>query len=540
VSRPLIECVPNFSEGRRPDIIAALRDAMARAGGVHILDVSSDHDHNRTVMTIIGLPEEVEKAILAGVYAASELINMEEHRGVHPRFGATDVIPFVPIRDFTMAECVTLAHRFGQRIATALNIPVYFYEAAALHADHRDLTNIRRPSFQYEQLKEQIRNDAAWVPDAGPAELGSAGASLVGARMPLIAFNVFLNTDDMSIAQEIARAVRYSSGGLRAVRSTAFLVNGRAQVSLNLTDYTVTPLHRAVELIRREASRYGAMIHSTELIGLIPEKAVLESSAWYLQMLDFRRESVLENRIEQAEAEIPPLGDEEPPIPEDATSHIALPATDETRRPEQFANAVAQATAMPGGGAVAALVGALGAALAEMTAGLTLGRKTYADVEDKMLASRAAANKLRERLIQAVSQDIDAFDMLMQVLRRAKNESDADAAETAIQQATMGAADIALKIVRMAYEVLQMMEQVVELGNHNAVIDAAVGAHMAAAAVESASMNVRVNLLGVNDPYLVTRYIDEVHHILTETRALHPRIIAAAYQRAGLDDGADL
>lgn len=532
--RPLIECVPNFSEGRRPEVIERIVESMARAGGVYILDQSSDYDHNRTVVTLAGLPEEVEKSILAGIRTATELIDLHEHQGVHPRFGAADVVPFIPIRDVTLEQCVQLAHRVGQQVAQSLNLPIYFYEAAALRPNFDHLETIRKPSFQYEQLREAISIDPAWMPDLGPAEIGPAGACIIGARMPLIAFNVYLNTTNVEIAKKVAQAIRHSEGGLRYLKSSGFLVKGQAQVSMNLTNYLKTPLPRVIELIRIEAARYGASIESSELIGLIPQEALLNSASWYLHLDNFSLESVLEERIRQAESQTQQgsLPEGEPPIPEDATFHITLPATNESRRPEQFPIAVAQATAAPGGGAVLCLSGALAAALTEMTAGLTIGRRGYAEVEERMFAIQSTAYRLREQLLTHLTEDIQAVETLMEALRQARKMEAHDA--DLIQQVTLNTADVPLNAARAIWEVLQLLEQVTTQGNHNAVIDAAVGANMAMAALESAALNMQVNLLGITDEVLVTRYRDEMANVLSLARPLHKKIIQTATERAGL------
>jgi glutamate formiminotransferase/formiminotetrahydrofolate cyclodeaminase len=530
----LVECVPNFSEGRRPEVIEAIVQAMARAGGVSILNQSSDPDHNRTVVTLVGLPDEVEKAMWAGIRTATELINLDEHQGVHPRFGASDVIPFIPIRDVSLDTCIQLAHRMGQRVANELQLPVYFYEAAAVRPHFDLLEAIRKPSFQYEQLREAISTDPAWIPDLGPAQLGPAGACIIGARMPLIAFNVYLNTANVEIAKKVAQAIRHSDGGLRYLKSAGFLVKGKAQVSMNLTNYLKTPLHRVVELIRLEAARYGASIESSELIGLIPEAALQQSAAWYLQLENLTAELILEERIRQAELQTQQsaLPEGEPPIPEDATFHVMLPSTNEARRPEQFAIAVAQATATPGGGAVLCLSGALAAALTEMVAGLTIGRRGYQEVEERMVAIQSTAYRLREQLLTYLSEDIQAIDDLMEALRQARKQDDGDSA--LIQQATLQAADVPLKAAHAIWEVLQLLEQVTTQGNHNAVIDAAVGANMALAALESAALNMQVNLLGITDDDLTARYRDDMKVILQAARPVHRQLIEAASQRVGL------
>lgn len=531
--KPLVECVPNFSEGRRQDVIAEIVEAMVRTGGIYLLDTTSDADHNRCVVTLAGLPEEVEKAIFAGIRTASQLINLDEHRGVHPRFGAADVIPLIPLRDVTMQECTALAHRLGQRVAYELQIPVYFYEEAALRPNYRDLAGIRRPSFQYEQLREVIGIDPAWIPDVGPAQLGPAGAVLIGARPFLIAYNAYLNTDNIEIAKKIARAIRNSSGGLRHVKSSGFLVNGRAQVSMNLTNFERTPIYRVMELLKIEAARYGVAVESTELVGLIPEMALLDSAQWYLQLEGFDPNRILERRLAQAEMEQTPLGAEEPPIPDDATAHVVLPSIDEYHRPAAFTESVAQSTVTPGGGAVSASAGALAAALAEMVSGLTIGKRGYEQVEGNMQAIKSTAVVLRSKLLDAIEDDIEAFNHLMSTIRLPKDDPDR---QRAIQKATLHAAEVPLQVARLSYEAIQLLGQAAEFGNHNASIDAAVGAHLAMAAIEGSALNVRVNLMSLKDESLIQRYTTEINHIVRSARQLCPQIIAVVSQRTGLNE----
>jgi len=294
----LVECVPNFSEGRRPEVLhaitAALRGHAAR--GVRLLDIESDTDHNRSVFTLVAPPKAMVAAVFDAIKTAAGLIDLEQHRGAHPRIGATDVVPFVPLRGMEMADCVELARELGQRVGEELQIPVYLYEAAATRPDRVNLADIRHG--EYEGLKAEIGANPSRRPDFGPARLGPAGATVVGARTFLIAYNVFLTTSDIEIAKRIAKTVRHSSGGLRHVKALGLLVNGKAQVSMNLTDFHKTPIHVAVEMIRREAQRYGVAIESSEIVGLLPQQALLDAAAWYLQLANFRPEMVLENRME--------------------------------------------------------------------------------------------------------------------------------------------------------------------------------------------------------------------------------------------------
>jgi glutamate formiminotransferase len=293
--RKIVECVPNFSEGRRQEVIDQIAAAIATVPGVRVLDVQSDADHNRTVVTFVGEPATVEEAAFRGIEKAAELIDMNLHRGEHPRLGATDVVPFVPIENVTMEDCVALARRLGERVGRELEIPVYLYERAATCPERQNLANVRRG--EYEGIKAEIATRPEREPDFGPRRVGKAGAIAIGARPPLIAFNVYLGTADVEVAQAIARAVRHSSGGLRYVKALGLLVKGRAQVSMNLTDYRQTPVHRVIEMIRREAERYGVSVVESELIGLTPNEALVEAAEFYLQLGSFSPDQILENRL---------------------------------------------------------------------------------------------------------------------------------------------------------------------------------------------------------------------------------------------------
>ncbi len=292
---PLVECVPNFSEGRRPEVVKAIADAVAGHAGVRVLHVESDADHNRSVITAVAPPEAMAPAMFDAIATAARLIDLNEHRGAHPRIGATDVVPFVPLRGLDLADCVNLARALGQRVGEELGIPVYLYEAAATRPDRVNLADVRRG--QYEALRAEIAVNPDRAPDFGPAAVGPAGATVIGARAFLIAYNVFLTTDDVEIAKRIAKAIRHSDGGLRYVKALGLLVNGRAQVSMNLTNFQKTPIYRVQEMIRREAARYGVGIASSELIGMLPQQALLDVAQWYLQLDNFEPGMVLENHI---------------------------------------------------------------------------------------------------------------------------------------------------------------------------------------------------------------------------------------------------
>lgn len=293
---PLIEAVPNFSEGRRPHIIAAIVEAI-QAPGVLLLDLSSDRDHNRMVVTVAGQPECVCEGLFRAAATAAELIDMFEHRGTHPRLGATDVVPLVPIRDISLEECVPFARQLARRIGEELQIPVYLYEAAATRPQRRNLADVRRGEF--EALVSEI-TQAERLPDYGPVTVGAAGATIVGARQFLIAYNLYLETDEVKIAKAIARRVRESSGGLQGVKALGMLVEGQAQVSVNLVDYTQTPLHALMDAISALAGEHGTSVARTELIGLIPEEVILQAAAHFLKLPGLDRLDVVENAVLEA------------------------------------------------------------------------------------------------------------------------------------------------------------------------------------------------------------------------------------------------
>lgn len=468
----LVECIPNFSEARRPEVIAAIRKAIESVPGTTILDLSSDLDHNRTVITFVGEPQAVEEAAFQAIAEASRLIDMEQHRGAHPRLGATDVVPFVPIREITMPECVQMARRLGQRVGESLGIPVYLYEEAATRPERKDLENIRRG--QYEGLKTEIASNPARQPDYGPNRLGSAGATVIGARQPLVAFNVYLTTSDVSIAQKIAKVLRHSSGGFHFIKAMGVLVNGRAQVSMNMTNFHQSALHHAVEAIRREAQRYGTAIHHSELVGLIPQEALIDSAVWYLQLDAFHPSQILEGRMAQA-----------------------VPATSGGSK-EDFLDRLASGTPTPGGGSAAAHTGAAAAALVAMVSRLTLGKKKYAAVESRMLEILSQAEALRQELSAAVETDAQAFDALMAAFRLPKGTPEEQALrDSALENATFHAAEVPLGVAQRCLQVMRLGLETAQTGNQNAVSDSSSAVILAQAALTCAGFNVRTNLKGL-------------------------------------------
>ncbi len=505
----LVECVPNFSEARRPEIMAQIIEKIQSVPGVALLDHSSDQDHNRSVVTMVGAPDAVAEAAFRAIAHAAQTIDLNQHTGEHPRIGATDVVPFIPIQDVSMEECVILAKKLGQRVAQELNVPVYLYEEAASLPERQNLENIRKG--QFEGLKEEIKANPARKPDFGPCELGPAGATVIGARQPLIAFNVYLTTENVAIASKIAKVVRQSSGGFRFVKAMGVLVEGRAQVSMNLTNFHKTAIHTVVETIRREAARHGVGIHHTELIGMIPQEALIDSARWYLQLDAFNNNQVLEQKL--------------------AAAHVGGAAAVQ----EDFIDRVAAGTPTPGGGSAAAHTGALGAALAAMVARLTVGRKKYAEVEPQMLAVLDEAEVLRHSLSDAVEQDSAAFEAFMQANKLPKDTDEEKTARlAAIEKATFQAAEVPLSVARQAVRVFELANQAASLGNLNAVSDAGSSAAHARAALTAAGMNVRINLLSyANNPHAV-EMLDELGKLEARAADLQTELLKVLAERGGL------
>lgn len=512
----LIECIPNFSEARRPEIIDQIIAAIQSVSEVKLLDRSSDIDHNRTVLTFAGSIVGVEEAAFRAIKTAAELIDLDQHSGAHPRIGATDVVPFVPLSGAGMDECIAIAQRLGQRVGSELSIPVYLYEAAAARPERANLENIRRG--QYEGLKKEIVSDPSRKPDFGPAKLPKAGATVIGARAPLIAFNVYLTTDDVGIAKKIAKAVRQSSGGFRYVKGLGLLVDGRAQISMNLTNFHETSIARVVEFIRREAQRYGAGIHHSELVGLIPQEALVDAAVWYTQLDQFDKEQILESRLFSVD------GGQRT---EDARSSVL--------RPPSFIDELAAPTPTPGGGSAGAYAGAMAAALVAMVAGLTIGKKKYAEVEAEMQAIRVVAENLRVELTQAVDDDSSAFEVLMAKFKMPKEtEEEKNVRNAAILQATLNAAHIPLHVAEDAVKVMELALKCARHGNVNAISDSMSGFAMARASLTAASCNVRININSLEDKSTGGKMLNELSQLEKEADKLEKEIRSVESVRGGI------
>lgn len=469
--KQLLECIPNFSEARRPKVLKAIERAILAVPGALILDQHADLDHNRSVFTLLGPPKAVEEAAFQAIRQAAELIDMEQHSGAHPRIGATDVVPFVPISAISMLDCIEIARRLAKRVAHELEIPVYLYEEAATCPERVNLEDIRRG--QYEGLKEEILTNSQRKPDFGPARLGKAGATVIGARQPLIAYNVYLTSDNVEIAKKIARQVRFSSGGLRFVKAMGVLVDGRAQVSMNLTNFSQTPIAQVVEFIRREATRYGVAIHHSELVGLIPQQALVDAAVWYTQLDQFEPQQILENKLQT-----------------DGEESAAVSAAREI----SFLDELASAEPTPGGGSAAAFTAAEAAALVAMVARLTVPKKKYEAVKQSMLLVIEDAEKQRAELVEAVDLDAAAFKQVMAAFRLPRENKDQQAVRTAaIRSANLEAARVPLHTIRLAVQVMHLAVQVATQGNLNAITDAGSAGILAKAAIAAAAANVRIN-----------------------------------------------
>ncbi len=500
--KKIVECVPNFSEGRRKDLVDALSAALSGVPGVALLDSEMDAAHNRCVISVAGDPEAVAAAVLAGVGKAVELIDLRQHQGEHPRMGAADVIPFIPIAGMSMEECIQLSVRVASEIAARFRIPVYLYEQSARVEARRDLAYVRRGEF--EGIRQEIGTTPERKPDFGPLEVHpSAGATAVGARFPLVAYNVYLRTTDLKAAQAIAKAVRYSGGGLRYVKALGFEIKerGQVQVSMNLTNFEGTPIHRAYDMVTREAERLGISVASSEIVGLVPQRALNACAEYYLGLENFGENQILENRLEAAPVREPGM--------------------------EEFLGSVASSDPVPGGGSVSALAGSLAAALGEMVAGLTEGRKKYEAVESRVREIHEKLARARGALHALVRADAEAYHKVMSAMKMPRGTAEEKSARsTAIAAATRGATEVPLRTARVAAGVVECLETLANIGNTNARSDAAVGVQLACAAIKGAQYNVLINLSGFEDASFAEQCRTEAADLARSAKSALERIDA--------------
>jgi glutamate formiminotransferase / formiminotetrahydrofolate cyclodeaminase len=487
----LVECVPNFSEGRDVAKVEAIIAAM-KIDGVYLLDKEMDADHNRCVITLVGDRDAIAEAAIRGVGKAAELIDLTKHQGAHPRIGASDVIPFIPIEGVSLEDCVAIARHVGAEIWKRYRVPVYLYEAAATRPERQNLENIRRG--QFEGLRTEVATNAERRPDFGEAALHStAGATVVGARKPLIAYNVYLNTSDVEIAKRIGKAVRFSSGGLRYVKGMGVLVRGMAQVSMNLTDYEQTPIARVFEFVKREAARYGVMPVSSEIVGLIPKKALEDAAEWFLQVENFDSSLILENRLAAVTGGKMAVGGIRAGV-------------------EPFIEQLAAPTATPGGGSASAAAGAMAAALASMVAGMSCGKKAYQQYERELSEALSRLSHLREELKTSVDLDASSYAEVMKAYKDGKSAAP-EMGERLISDALKNATRVPLSIAQKSNEVRQLVEALKPITSKNMWSDLAVASSLARTGIDGGLANVRINLQEIKDEAFKAEMLQAVSRI---------------------------
>jgi glutamate formiminotransferase/formiminotetrahydrofolate cyclodeaminase len=479
----LVECVPNFSEGRDKAKVDAIVDAM-KIPGVYLLDREMDSDHNRSVITLVGEQEAIQEAAVRGVGKAAELIDLNVHTGAHPRMGAADVVPFIPIDGVTIEDCVAMARHVGEQIWKRYQIPVYLYESAATTPERQNLENIRRG--QFEGIRAEIAANPARRPDFGEARVHpTAGATVVGARKFLIAYNVFLNTPDVEVAKKIAKAVRFSTGGMRFVKGAGFLVRGLGQVSMNLTDFEQTPVHRVFEMVKREAVRYGVVPISSEIVGLIPKKALEQAAEWFLQVENFDSSLILENRLAAVMGGKMAVGGLRAGI-------------------EPFVEQLAAPTATPGGGSAAAAAAAMAAGLATMVASMSRGKKAYLQYESQLSAAISRLTPLREELKAVIDADAESYNSVMKAYKESKTVSDERTAEKLVDAALKEATAVPLSVAEKAHKIIQITQSLEPITNPNMKSDLTTALALARAAITGALANVEINLTSLKDEAFAT------------------------------------
>ncbi|MDI6740376.1 MAG: glutamate formimidoyltransferase [Candidatus Edwardsbacteria bacterium] len=547
----LVECVPNFSEGCDRKIIDAISDAIRAVTDVKLLDVDPGADTNRTVYTFVGTPSGVKEAAFQAAKKAGELIDMSKHSGAHPRMGAMDVCPFIPVCDVTMDDCVTIAREAGKRLGEELGIPVYLYEFAATLPERQSLADIR--AGEYEALEQKL-SDPKWKPDFGPAKLKPKwGASVVGAREFLIAYNVNLNTRDKKLANEIALSIREGGrvkkdvrgntikdekgipvkvpGKHKAVRAIGWYIDQyrQAQVSINLIDYNVTPLHAVFESVREEAEKLGLIVTGSELVGLIPLKPMLDAGKFYLKK---QKKSAGAPESELIEAAVRSLGLDQlaefDPGKKIIEYQFRKPAPLMMLSTKRFVDEVSSESPAPGGGSVAALAGSLCAALSAMVANLTVDKKGYEPVRDEMSELAEKAQGIKDALARAVDEDTEAFNLLMEAMRLPKVTTDQkELRDKAMQEGYRQAAAVPLQTAAACLEAMKLALAAAEKGNANSASDAGVAALMARAGVEGAGLNVLINLDPITDEGFKHLHKERVGALSAEAEALCANALAA-------------
>jgi glutamate formiminotransferase/formiminotetrahydrofolate cyclodeaminase len=547
----LVECVPNISEGRRSEVMEAVVAAAAAVPGVTVLNVDPGAETNRTVITFVGEPEAVVDGAFRLIAKATALIDMSAHKGAHPRMGAVDVVPFVPISGITMDDCVTLAKTLGERVGRELAIPIYLYEFAASRPERRNLADIR--AGEYEALEEKLR-DPAWAPDFGPTRfVARSGATVIGARKFLVAYNINLNTADKRLANRVALDVRekgrmrrdehgnvvhddhgqpvYDPGLLRSVKATGWTIPeyGCAQISMNLTDLDVTPLHIAFDTCEERAIDRGLRVTGSELVGLVPKSALLEAGRHYLSRMG-RSTGVPETMLIHTAVRTLGLSEVKPFDPGERIIENRLAGSGELAAMtlRAFADELSTDSPAPGGGSVAALVGALGAALAAMVANLSHGKKGFEAKQPRLDAIAIRGQELKDRLLAAVDADTAAFDRLLEVMRLPKGTATEQAARNAaMADATIAAIEVPLGVLEACPEIVELCLDVAENGLQASRSDAGVGSQVARAAAAGAYQNVCINLPGLGGDPRGGELLRRADAAWERSRLLHERAEAA-------------
>jgi len=597
----IVECVPNFSEGRNDALIREITDTIENVAGVRLLDVDPGRDTNRTVVTFVGSPEAVAEAAFVAVKRASELIDMREHSGAHPRFGATDVVPFVPVSGVTMEDCAEIARTVGRRIGEELGIPIYLYEQAASRPERQNLSRVR--SGEYEGLPEKLK-DPEWKPDFGPAEFNAtAGATAVGAREFLIAYNVNLNSTDRRYANEIAYNLRergrwkrtgntepfyykgdvvnfpgdgtypcgncdfvgasfaelaehyreahggdleqryadleidpenptgpvFRDGRFKNVKAIGWVIDdyNRAQISINLTNYHVSPPHEVLEAAREEAASRGIGITGSEIVGVVPYEAMRRAAVYYLQRMRKSTGLPIPDLMETA---IQSMGLRDV-APFDAEEKVlGIPRMDGPlvqRKTYDFVDEVSRDTPAPGGGSVAALAGGLGGALAGMVANLSIGKGEFDDRYEQLCQIAERAQTVKDALVHGVDEDTSAFDSVLEAMRMPRDTEEERAARTeAMQEGYRIATRVPLGTVEQCRDALALCAEMVEIADPGMVSDVGSGALMAHAGARAAAYNVRINLPHIQDEAFRKEMLDGIHDLLAECTGLAEKVAA--------------
>ena len=544
MEKRIIECVPNFSEGRDMAVIKQITDVIESVEGVNLLDVDPGKDTNRTVVTFVGSPEAVSEAAFLCVKKASEVIDMSKHHGAHPRMGATDVCPFIPVAGITMEETVIYARKVAERIGNELGIPVYCYENAAYKDGRKNLASCR--SGEYEGLRKKL-SDPEWKPDFGPSVFNErSGVTAVGARDFLVAFNVNLNTTSTRRANAIAFDVREKGreikndkgetisvpGTLKSVKAIGWYIEeyGIAQISMNLTNISVTPVHIAFDEVCRKADVRGVRVTGSELVGLIPLKSMLDAGRYFLAKQE-RSAGVSDSELIKIAIRSMGLNDINPFYPEEKIIEYVMAKGDMKKRLiamslYDFVNETASESPAPGGGSISAYMGSLGAALGTMVANLSSHKKGWDDRWKEFSDWAEKGKAIQNELLHLVDEDTNAFNKIMEAFALPKNSDEEKVLRnTAVQEATKNAILVPFKVMQTAYSGFEMIEKMAETGNPNSISDAGVGALAIRACIRGAFLNVRINASGLKDKDFVSSIVEKGENIEREASIVEERIL---------------